>query len=90
MDKSVPRVPPTTAKSTLSVRSWRRMRARPAPIAVRTAISRWRPSARARSRFAMLAQAMRRTKPATVMRMYMSMVSVGPGKSSRSGMACTP
>ena len=38
-------------------------RARPAPRAARTAISRWRPSARDRSRFATFAQAMSSTKP---------------------------
>src|ERR1022692_4797342 len=44
------------------------MRARAAPSAVRTAISRWRPVARARSRFAMLAQAIRRMKPTAAIR----------------------
>ena len=41
-----PIVPPATASSTLSVRSWRISRVRPAPSAVRSAISRWRDSAR--------------------------------------------
>ena len=48
--------------STLSVRSWRSRRPRSPPSAMRTAISRCRPAARASSRLATLAQAMSRTK----------------------------
>src|ERR1017187_7945646 len=46
---NMPSKPPPTASSALSVSIWRTMRARAAPSAVRTAISRWRPVARARS-----------------------------------------
>ena len=45
-----------------------RRRIRPAPSARRTAISFCRPAARASRRFAMLAQAISRTRPAMVMR----------------------
>ena len=48
---------------TLSVSNWRIRSPRLAPRAVRMAISRWRPAARASSRLATLAQAIRRTKP---------------------------
>ena len=59
-------VPPISASTTLSVRSWRTSRARPAPSAARSDISRRRAVARASWRLAMLAQAMSRisaTKP---------------------------
>src|SRR5881398_2363092 len=49
--------PPARARSTLSVTSWRARRSRAAPNAKRTAISRWRCSARASRRLATLAQA---------------------------------
>ena len=48
--------------STLSVSSWRRIRARPAPSAVRIEISRMRADARASIRFATLKQAIRRIR----------------------------
>ncbi len=47
--------------STASVSSWRTMRQRPAPSAARIDISRWRTEARASSRFATLAHAIRST-----------------------------
>ena len=56
-----PAIAPTTASRTLSVSSCRITCARPAPSAVLTAISRWRPEARARSVFATLAQAISST-----------------------------
>ena len=59
-----PSAPPTPASSRLSVISCRIMRSRPAPIAVRTASSRRRPSARASSRFARFAQAISSTHAA--------------------------
>ncbi len=46
------------------MRSWRRRRVRPAPRALRTAISRSRRAMRERVRLATLAHAMRRTKAA--------------------------
>ena len=55
------RTPPATASSTLSVSSCRTMRPRLAPRAARTAISRWRASARESSRFATFAQAISST-----------------------------
>ena len=61
-------VPPANASIVLSIRSWRTIRARPAPIASRTAISCCRTRARARSRLATLAQAMRSTSATPAMR----------------------
>ena len=56
-----PATAPMTARTQLSVISCRRRRARPAPSAVRTAISVWRDSARLMSRFATFAHAMSNT-----------------------------
>ena len=56
-----PRAPPMPANTRLSVIKWRTRRSRPAPIAVRTAISRRRSIARASRRFARLAQAISST-----------------------------
>ncbi len=53
-----------SAKRPLSMSSSRTTRPRLAPIARRTAISRWRSAPRARSRLPTLAQAMSSTKPA--------------------------
>ena len=53
----------TDASTRLSVSNWRTTRAAPAPRAVRTAISRWRASARASSRFATLAHAISSRNP---------------------------
>jgi len=50
-------MPETSASKTLSVSNCRTMRPRPAPTAERTAISRVRRAAFARSKLAMLAQA---------------------------------
>jgi len=58
-----PSVPPIAAITTLSVSSWRTMRARPAPRARRIAISRCRTDDRASRRLATLAHAMRSTQP---------------------------
>ncbi|HEX7085183.1 MAG TPA: hypothetical protein VF198_02385 [Vicinamibacterales bacterium] len=52
-----PATPPASAIARLSASSWRTRRARLAPMAARTAISRSRSTPRASSRFAMLAQA---------------------------------
>ena len=67
-EMSIPRRPPTRERRMLSVRTWRRSCARVAPRAMRTAISCWRPAACARKRLATLAQAMRRTRKTTSMR----------------------
>ena len=56
-----PTAEPSPESRRLSVRSWRTMRPRPAPIAKRTAISRRRVVQRASSRFAMLTHAISRT-----------------------------
>ncbi len=66
-----PSRPPPMASIMLSVRSWRNTRARPAPIDARMAISRWRPAARARRRFAALEHAIssrNATAPSTISR----------------------
>ncbi len=57
-----PQTPPRSDRTTLSASSWRTSLPRPAPSAARTASSRWREVARASSKFATLAHAMRRTK----------------------------
>ncbi len=62
--RSRPAAPPKSASTTLSVRSCRSIRRRPAPSATRIAISRRLVDARASSRLAMLAQAISNTKPA--------------------------
>ena len=56
-----PTPPPTSESARLPTSSWRSSRLRLAPIAVRTAISRCLAAARARSRFAMFAQAISST-----------------------------
>ena len=58
-----------SASTVLSVSSWRTMRPRPAPSAVRTAISRPRAAPRASSRFATLPHAIRSTSPTAPSRM---------------------
>jgi hypothetical protein len=60
---STPSAPPMSASTTLSASICRTRRQRPAPSAMRTAISRWRAVARASSRLATFAQAMSSTKP---------------------------
>ena len=55
---ATPSMPPSAASSTLSVRSWRMIRNRPAPRLSRSAISRLRAAARASRRLAMFAHAM--------------------------------
>ena len=60
---SSPKIPPARPSSVFSVRSWRTSRARPAPIAVRSAISRRRDADRDSSRFATFAEAISSTKP---------------------------
>ena len=63
-----PSTPAATATSMLSVINWRINRARLAPNANRTAISRRRPAARASIMFATLEQAISTTKPAITIR----------------------
>ena len=60
-ESTMPVTPPSSASTRLSVSSCRTMRPRPAPSAVRTAISRLRTVARASSSEATLTQAMSRT-----------------------------
>ena len=62
-DTSTARPPPTAARIRLSAREWRRMRARLAPKARRTPISRRRPSPRTSCRFATLAHVTSSTQP---------------------------
>ena len=62
---SAPNAAPANERRRLSVRNWRIKRARSAPRAMRIAISRCRDAARARSRFATLAQAIKSTNPTT-------------------------
>ena len=69
--------PPSSASVQLSVRSCRTMRACPAPIAIRTAISRCRASPRASSRLATLAHPI-------------SMNSTAAAISSAKGLAAAP
>ena len=63
MPRARPSAPPIVASTMLSVSSCRMMRARPAPRAVLSAISRLRPRARTSCRLATLAHAINRTKP---------------------------
>ena len=58
----IPPAPPRRESNRLSVITWRTRRAPDAPSAARTAISRWRVLARARRRFATLAQAISSTR----------------------------
>ena len=60
-----PTDPPIAASIRLSVRTWRRIRPRPAPSARRTPISLCLADERASIRFAILAQARRSTNPTT-------------------------
>ncbi len=60
---SNPSAPPTTPRMTLSVSNCRTSRERPAPRAVRTAISLSRAAARASNRFATFTHAISSTKP---------------------------
>ncbi len=62
-ESSKPVPPPRSASIMLSVSVWRTRRARPAPSARRIAISFCRPVARASSRLATFAHAMRSTRP---------------------------
>ena len=67
---ATPKAPPIDASSTLSVKSWRITRNRPAPMLSRTAISRLRAAALASSRFAMLAHAIARISPTMASNTY--------------------
>src|SRR5580693_3738504 len=66
---------PTTESSALSVKSWRKIRRRPAPRETRSAISRSRTAARASIRFATFAQAISSTNATAASR------SSRPGRS---------
>ena len=82
--KSRPSRPPTHASSVLSVSNWRMMRARLAPSATRTAISRPRPAARASNRFATLAHAIKSTNPTAPSR------TSKVGRKSPTNSSCAP
>ena len=75
---------PSSASITLSVSSWRMMRARFAPSAERMANSRLRPVARTSSRLATLAQAISSTRPTAPSRTS-SELRASPTMESRSG-----
>ena len=87
--RSKPNPAPNTASKTLSVRNWRVTRERLAPSASRSAISFCRTAARASSRFATLAQAMRRTNPTAPSKMR-SAGLMSPTTSSWSGTTTAP
>ena len=61
--KRIPMAPPASERTRLSATNWRTKRTRLAPTARRIAISFCRPTARARRRFATLAQAMSSNRP---------------------------
>jgi hypothetical protein len=65
-DKPIPRTVPDTASNALSVNDCQNNRGRDAPNAIRTAISRSRPLARASSKFAKFAHAISNTNPVIV------------------------
>ena len=86
---SSPSRPPGVDTIRLSVNIWRIRRSRPAPNAARTASSRRRSNERAISRFARLAQAMRRThKDAPSSTLSISWLRAG--MSLRKAMAAIP
>ncbi len=78
-----PSAPPASASTALSVSSWRMTRQRPAPSALRTAISLARAVPRASSRFATLAHAINSTKTTAPTRTR-SAGAVSPALTSRS------
>ncbi len=84
-----PAAAPSAVSTQLSVISCRSSRPRPAPTAVRTAISRRRASDRAISRLATLAQAMSRTN-ATAAISVSSAGRSAPNSSTSSGLTSTP
>src|ERR1022692_636995 len=86
----MPAAPPIADSSTLSVSSCRRMRAGLPPNDARTAISRVRPTPRASSRFAMLAQAISSTKPATAASIRDVIRRSRPTSACRSGSTVMP
>ena len=81
---------PAADSSRLSTSSCRTMRPREAPTARRTAISRWRPAARTRSRPATFAHAMSSTSPTITIRMPNTGNSSVPAPARQSGTARTP
>ena len=80
---------PAIERTTASVSSWRTMRARDAPRARRTAISRRRDVPRPSSRLATLAQAIASTNPTAASRTPSGRVT-GPKNCSRSGTIAAP
>ena len=83
---STPSAPPTSARSSASVKSWRTMRRRPLPSAARMASSRWRVAPRASSMLATFAQAIRSTST-TAPSSAWSTGLIGPTRSSSNGTA---
>ena len=87
--RHTPATPPSSATRKLSVRIWRTIRPRLAPMAMRSAISLARTAPRIRNRFATFAQATRSTKIAAP-----SSTSIAgrtsPENASRSGCRLTP
>src|SRR5579863_5786912 len=77
-EDSRPQTAPAKARRRLSVSNWRITRDRDAPIARRTEISRWRDVARARSRLAMLTQAISSTRPTTDISVNNAVLYVDP------------
>ncbi len=80
---ATPSTPPRSARTVLSVRSWRASRPRPAPSAWRTASSCPRRTARARARLATFAHAIRSTSAVVPMRIS----SVGRAFATRSSLS---
>src|SRR5262249_11516781 len=78
-----PRAPPISARARLSASISRAIRPRPAPSAARIANSCERPSARTRSRFATLAQAINNTAPIVAITTQ-RLLPISPIRSSRS------
>jgi hypothetical protein len=86
--RSRPPAAPISVSTQLSVISWRSSRPRPAPSAVRRAISRRRASDRAMRRLATLAHAISSTKATAAIRVSSAGFSV-PNSSTSSGLAWT-
>jgi hypothetical protein len=84
-----PRMPAAVARSAVSITSWRAIRNRPAPIAVRIASSRTRSARRASRRLTTLTQA-RAKRVTTAANTSRSTVREDFVKSSASGVIVTP
>ncbi len=87
--RSNPRAPPATDNTTVSAKMWRTMATRPAPKAVRIAISLRRAKVFAKTRFATFAHAISKTK-ATAPKSTSSAGRMSPTSCSRKGIAVAP